>query len=211
MKEKKTVEELLTTPSKSQDIKDLFKDIADQLIHNFCIKCGDKTFYFAEVEFYYYDKNIFNAKWNRETYPREKKGPGELFFHYSGVDVCFESVIDEDHNDVRFGGILIRSLYDIDNSIYITGPTVCANEILNNSSKSKIFPVISYLEGEKNNCEIPSPITRYGIDDEDLCFYDKRLKIKCSNKFKKWDMDQKNNGKNPGLKEFTRRYGRFKS
>ena len=192
-----------------ETVQETFSEIAKNLFNNFCIKCGEKTFYFAEIEFYYYDKDTHNQKWNRETYPRTKKDAGDLFFHYSGCDICFDS----DFEKGRFGGILIRSLYDKKEDKYITGPTVCANEILNSCSKSKEWPKIEYSE-HIHNYDIKQ-IKRYGIPqfgNEQLCFYDSELRNKCSNKFEKakWDFDKNNDGKNPKLMDFTRSYNRFK-
>ena len=195
-------------------IEEIFKDIAENLINNFYIQCGNgNEYYFAEIEFYYYDKVNYNQKWNRETYPRMDKESGELFFHYSGCDICFRSIINEKDNDVRFGGILIRSLYDKERNKYITGPTVCANEILNCCSKSKKWPTINY-EKQIHECSV-EPIERYGIpqyNGEKLGFYDKMLPNHCSNKFEnaRWDFDKNNDGKNPKLTDYTRSYSRFK-
>ena len=203
----KTLEE-----KNGKTIEEKFETIAKGLINNFYINCDNKDYYFAEIEFYYYDKVNFNEKWNRETYPRTDKEAGDLFFHYSGCDICFKSVINEEINDVKFGGILIRSLYDKVIDKYITGPTVCANEILNSCSKSRRMPDIKYKE-QVYNCEVKS-IERYGItqyENEELCFYDSRLPNRCSNKFEniKWDFDKKNDGKNPKLTDYTRTYSRF--
>lgn len=190
-----------------EDIQNKFEELAKELINHFYIKCGEKKYCFAEIEFYYYDKDNFNKKWNWETYPRNDKDAGDLFFHYSGVDICFDSHF----NDGRFGGILIRSLYYKDK--YITGPTVCANELLNSCSKFKKMPEIEY-EKNINECVV-NHTNRYGIQqygNEELCFYDSRLLEKCTNKFEnaKWDYDKKKNGENPKLTSYTRTYNRFK-
>lgn len=190
-----------------EGLQNKFEELAKELINNFCIKCGEKKYFFAEIEFYYYDKVNFNKEWNWETYPRNDKDAGDLFFHYSGVDICFDSHF----KDGRFGGILIRSLYDKDINKYITGPTVCANELLNSCSKFKKMPEIEY---EINECVVKHT-NRYGIQqygNEELCFYDSRLLEKCTNKFEKakWDYDKNNNGRNPHLTDFPRTYSRFK-
>ena len=189
------------------DLQKKFEELAKELINNFYIKCDKKEYFFAEIEFYYYDKVNFNKEWNWETYPRNDKDAGDLFFHYSGVDICFDSHF----KDGRFGGILIRSLYDKDINRYITGPTVCSNEILNSCSKS--LPEIKYKE-EVFQCDV-EPIKRYGIQqygNEELCFYDSRLLNRCYNKFEKvkWDFDKKNKGENPKLTDYPRTYSRFK-
>ncbi len=208
------IKDALQNPLETNDGKTIekkFEEIAKNLIHNFCIKCGEKTFYFAEIEFYYYDKDNNNQKWNWETYPRTDKEAGDLFFHYSGVDICFNSSFGKG----KFGGILIRSLYDVKEKKFITGPSVCANEILNSCSKSKKWPEIIKEEGVCK-CVIPDPIIRYGIEDVCQCFYNKELFDKFTaeknafEKYSTWDFDKKHNGQNPRIVEQPRYYRRFK-
>ena len=187
------------------NIQEAFRQIAENLFQNFCIRCNETIFYFAEIEFYYYDKDNFNKEWNKKTYPRTGKEAGKLFFHYSGFDICFES----DFKKGVFGGILIRSLFDKTNDRFITGPLLCVNEMLNACSDSQTWPEI--IPTQKEKCEVAEPIGRYGItyedkglDDEPLCFFDKN--IKCTNGFKDatWDFNNKKS------KNVTRYYHRFR-
>ena len=127
-----------------KDIQTVFEDIAEKLMKKFCLQCDEKKYYFAEVEFYYYDKECFNEEWNWVTYPRTNKKAGDLFFHYSGFDICFDSRFD----DGKFGGILIRSLKE-ENDTYITGPSVCLLEVLNTCSESGKLPIIKEDDGNK--------------------------------------------------------------
>ena len=201
-----------------KEVQEKFENIAKKLMKKFCLLCGEKKFYFAEIEFYYYDKEHFNNEWNWVTYPRKDKKAGDLFFHYSGFDICFDSSFD----DGKFGGILIRSLKD-ENGTYITGPSVCLLEVLNTCSESKkmplVLPIIKKDDGNEE-CEIGFPVNRYGIqnDAKPLCFYDKKLfekytsKNNCYERFEnaKWDYDRKHNGENPKLTYYSRYYNRFK-
>lgn len=137
-----TLEKLLESPFKEVkkddviEIQNRCSKIAKKLFDNYGIKCGDKIFRFAEIEFYYYkkseaSKNNWDAEWNKETYPRNNDA-GELFYHYSGVDICFQCHFEEkarDNDNGEFGGILIRSLLDGDK--IIAGPLFCVNTILN--------------------------------------------------------------------------------
>ena len=200
------IKELLRMPKSitSKDTQKAFAKIADELMHNYCIQCGEKKYYFAEIEFYYYDKENNSEEWNRRTYPRTDKEAGDLFFHYSGFDICFESKYSEG----RFGGILIRSLFDNTNNRYITGPLLCVNEVLNACSASQKWPILILAQNE--SCEIGEPIERYGITyedknkkDEPLCYFDKN--IKCTNRFEDatWDFAKKE------AKAVTRYYHRF--
>ena len=156
------LKKLLTNPfDKKNDLKgfqDKCKEIAKQLLENYCIKYGEKKYYyFAEIEFYYYDKKKWNEEWNEKTYPRNNKNAGDFFFHYSGVDICFNSKFEEG----KFGGILIRSLKD-ENGNFITGPSVCMLEILNTCFEQKMNP--SLEKSQNDGCIIcEQPIARYGI------------------------------------------------
>lgn len=211
------LKKLLTNPFeniKDGNIKDFQKEckkIATKLLKDYCIQCGNKYYYFAEIEFYYYDKEKWNEEWNEKTYPRNNKNAGDFFFHYSGVDICFYSKFEEG----KFGGILIRSLKD-ENGNFITGPSVCMLEILNTCFEQKMNPS---LEKSQNDgcifCE--QPIARYGItykdkqEDKKLCFYDERLKAKQKNEFAnaKWDYTQNTNGEVKGINKLVRYYKRF--
>ena len=91
------LKDMLTNPfdgvnnTNIQDIQKRCKKIAKMLFNKHGIKCGNKTFRFAEIEFYYYNKEKeWQDKWNTATYYRNKNA-GNLFFHYSGVDICFQS------------------------------------------------------------------------------------------------------------------------
>ena len=210
------IKELLQVPDNmaGEDIQTVFESIAEKMMKEFCLLCDKKMYYFAEIEFYYYDKKRFNDEWNWVTYPRTNKEAGDLFFHYSGFDICFDSSFDNG----KFGGVLIRSLKD-ENGTYITGPSVCLLEVLNTCSKSGKLPVIKVDDGNKE-CVIDKPIKRFGIQNDTklLCFYDKKLlekynsKDKCYERIEKarWDFDRKHNGENPRPTYYLRYYNRFK-
>ena len=211
--------------TKEDDILEKFKALAIDLINNFHIVCGEKKYCFAEIEFYYYDKDNFNQEWNEKTYPRTEKEAGQLFFHYSGVDVCFDSKFD----DGKFGGILIRSLKD-EKGKFITGPSVCSLEILNACSDSKhnkwpeIIPIPNEGLSSSMKCEASEfPEKRYGItykdgkEDKRLCFYDKELYEKYNNgdnskevfENARWNYEKNNDGEVKGQTNLIRYYHRF--
>ena len=201
------------------NIQESFKSIAETLLKNFGLQCGDKKYYFAEIEFYYYDKKNFNKIWNERTYPRDNREAGELFFHYSGFDICFDSSFEKG----KFGGILIRSLIDTTKTDdkFVTGPLLCVNEALNACAKDKVWPEIVELSAEEKLCQSRDcvigepPITRYGItydkdkkiQDVPWCFYDKRMIDKNNQKNKypnsAWDFEKQE------AKDITRYYHRF--
>ena len=177
--------ERLTNPLsgfKSRDYKEIeriFSEIANCLICDYCIKTDTKIFRFAEIEFYYFKKGEWDQEWNSVTYPRNKK-LGELFFHYSGVDICFQTHLDNEGGYVEFGGILIRSLIELDEKGKFqhlhAGPQYCANLMLNSCNTT--LPQLA--TAEKINCEIKSAV-RFGIEkaerereektDFKLCFF----------------------------------------
>ena len=200
------------------NIQESFRNIAEVLLKNFGLLCGDKKYYFAEIEFYYYDKNDFKKIWNERTYPRDNREAGELFFHYSGFDICFDSSFEKG----KFGGILIRSLIDdtkTDNK-FVTGPLLCVNEILNACAKAKEWPKIIELTAEEKqsqnrDCIISKPIARYGIsyndkentEDVPWCFFDQRMLDK-NNQINKYAKSSWNFVKREA-KDITRYYHRF--
>ena len=141
---------------KSSEIKVYFGKLSDYLFHHLAIKAGKDTYTFLEIEFYYYnEKSIFKGSTLYScTYPRTRNA-GQFFWHYSGLDICFESK----EEDGYFGGILIRSLKKNDKEI-IAGPMRCSNEILNSCETE--LPTL--VEHESNSgCE-PKTTFRYGIE-----------------------------------------------
>ena len=71
-------------------------EIARELFSNYHLACGNETFRFTEIEFYYYDKAMYLKnknlnKWQEVTYPRDNYQGGQLFYHLSGIDICFDS------------------------------------------------------------------------------------------------------------------------
>ncbi|MBO4577707.1 MAG: hypothetical protein J5688_03245 [Paludibacteraceae bacterium] len=155
-------------------IQNKFEQIARNLFEDFAIQCGEKQFRLAEIEFYYYKKGEWNEDWNKETYPRTNKQAGELFFHYSGIDLCFESHLVKEDNieyNPEFGGILIRSLLDGNN--ILSGPSYCANIMLNACTDN--LPKLVCAAHKNFNYH---PAKRYNIPSDNqekmklkLCYY----------------------------------------
>ncbi len=150
--------------------------IAVELFNNYGIKCGDKIFCFAEIEFYYYDKNAYQNnkyqfRWQKVTYPRDGYDAGQLFYHLSGIDICFNSHYKND--PVKFGGILIRALKGEDG--IIAGPLTCKDVILNACINGEMPKLVK--ETAMQNI-VPKQTYRSlgktGTDKEHdrLCFYD---------------------------------------
>lgn len=169
-----------------QNVEATFQTIATNLFNNFCIKCGKKTFYFAEVEIYYFNdgetnKKIFklNDNWNEITYERSGYLAGNLFYHLSGVDICFNSELKKDIKTKKKsgygGGILIRSIREIgQEEKLIVGPLTCLNEMLN-ACKSGPMP---YLEEISEHCTTKGTYRYLCKNDFELIENEKKQKEK---------------------------------
>lgn len=200
------------------EFQDKCSEIAQELFCNHCINCNGKKFYFAEIEFYYWDKDNWNEKWNRATYPRKAEAT-DLFFHLSGVDICFKSFYDEEKLDdeAKFGGILIRAIRDEEDKI-TTGPWNCMLKMLN-ECKGGQMPQINDLKTACNKENIKKTYRSLGEKDTEaekeiamnkehplnLCFYDNRyLNIANRDNFKTKKIAlNKNSGKlNPSTSSY---------
>lgn len=110
--------------------EEFFKSCAKDIMNNICISNGAYLYHPIEIEFYVYDKKNHE---DIHVYPR-KASAGELFFHLSGMDICFKSSIEEG----QFGGILIRALErekkGDEPSKLVGGPLICKDEVLNTAT-----------------------------------------------------------------------------
>ena len=175
--------------SNYESFKAKCRDIAGELFNNYGIECNNKIFRLAEIEFYYYDseqylKDRINHKWQKVTYPRNDYKGGELFYHLSGIDICFDSQYNEESG--RFGGILIRSIKDGDR--IIAGPLNCKDEILN-ACKNGEMPKLTEEAPEKQIklAQTYRSLGKTGTDIHDgLCFYDGSTKIDWNPKKKRF-------------------------
>ena len=137
-----------------KEFQDYFDKIAKYIFGNVAICAGGVLYHLAEIEFYYKNANVNTDTFTR-TYKRDRKA-GQLFWHYSGVDICF-STLD---NQQSYGGILIRSMLKevkAGNKVQyelLTGPMRCANELINQCVKSENgklpFLAISSIKVEKD-------------------------------------------------------------
>lgn len=130
--------------------------LAEKIMNEICIFNGKYTYHPIEIEFYIYDsKNHADI----HVYPREAK-VGDLFFHLSGMDICFESSLEEKEGRTRFGGILIRALEREDGKQF-GGPLTCKNEVLNTASSEKCIAKIHTISPVR---EVGEPTKRKGIN-----------------------------------------------
>lgn len=155
MEVKNKFKRFLTTQNNPNDFTEIsqfqefFDEVAKYLLGNVAIVFGPEPdgtkYYLAEIEFYYKNekaKEIVIKKYKDKekekivessfyscTYKRNREA-GLLFWHYSGIDICFDST------ENNYGGILIRSLIKKVNGgqpELIPGPLRCANELMNQS------------------------------------------------------------------------------
>lgn len=154
----------------ANNLQTTFHTMAENLCTNFCIQCNEKRYYFAEIEFYYFKEGVWEYNWNTATYPRQFKGKGgQLFYHLSGVDVCFDGDLEKKKNGSlsgNGGGILIRSI--VDSSVnsekpLIVGPLTCANTLLN-ACDGKCMPSVQSLN-EIHNFKTTQTYRFFGNDD----------------------------------------------
>ena len=177
------------------EFQKFFDKVAKYLLGNVAIVFGPEPdgtkYYLTEIEFYYKNekakerviKVIDKGKKEEKevessfyscTYKRCRKA-GSLFWHYSGIDICFDS------NEKNYGGILIRSLIKKNKGgtpELIPGPLRCANELMNQSvleGKNSI-PYIIEFERYDKNYTIMSTI-RQGLETSDK-YNELREKIK---------------------------------
>jgi hypothetical protein len=132
----KTLKEKLEMVKSSEDFIKHMNDIAKSLLCDYQITKGKKCYDILEIEFYYFDKGHPDII----TYPRTSES-GDWYFHQSGVDLCFNSVVvrDEDTKGGKrqgtinpksshFGGILIRAIRRGDGTLFL-GPLNTCNEL----------------------------------------------------------------------------------
>lgn len=166
----KVKNEKLNSYSSIEQFQNYFDGIAKYIFEHVAIVIGDSNskqikYYLEEIEFYYNNqqitevdisfkkdgkditqkKNFFSC-----TYKRERDAK-QLFWHYSGVDICFQS------DETYYGGILIRSLtkeyLGKEGKLVrelIAGPLRCSNELINQGVLSKSIPQIEEIKWTTN-------------------------------------------------------------
>lgn len=191
-----------------EKFQDKCLEIATTLFNEYGIKCDEKIFRFAEIEFYYYEKGKWEEDWNKVTYARDGYNGGDLFFHLSGVDICFDSLFASG----RFGGILVRSIVDKDKNL-IAGPWNTMLCILNESKGSSMPSLIKLTESRS----ISLTAIHRALGEKDmenfennnqlkLCFYDDKISEWKNHKVR-YSKNQK--GVNDVFGEVSSNYNRF--
>ena len=173
---------------------DEFKKFATDLMCNFQIRKGkDKLYWMTDIEFYVYTDSHRDII----TYPRNCKA-GRWFFHPSGVDLSFESLVDSEARflvkkpkltkESIFGGILIRGIVMVDNpSINADGPYKVCDELFDQFDAIDApidFPRIVAASSPRKVS--PTPLERKGLDEEAKTKVPKILK----NYYSGWDIPE---------------------
>jgi hypothetical protein len=155
-----TLKEKLEMVKSSEDFKNQMDGIAKSLLCDYQIKKGEKRYDILEIEFYYFDKGHPDII----TYPRTAES-GDWFFHQSGVDLCFKSVVVRDENtkndgrqgtinpqNSHFGGILIRAIRRGDGALFL-GPLNTCDELFDRlnafGNNDDLMPLIEKRETGK--------------------------------------------------------------
>lgn len=113
-----------------EDCDRIFKEIAEILLNDYAIEIQDRIYRMTDIEFYFYDANIDDARTNQEnkkvTYERTTPA-GCWFFPDSGIDISFKS----DKTKGYGGGILIRGIEKVHpvEQITVHGPLNCYWEL----------------------------------------------------------------------------------
>lgn len=149
---------------------DTLEKIAEGIICYSYINNGSGINYIPiEIEFYYHSPRLpFKQDENYEkdhiTYPRDIKESGKLLYHYSGIDICFESIECKKARP-EFGGILIRSLLKIkdEKKEIIYGPLCCKDVLLNEAKK---LPTLEYPANTCIENHLVASKKRVGISNE---------------------------------------------
>jgi hypothetical protein len=103
----------------NSDIPQKFSIIAEEMFNNYEIVKSGQRYRFLEIEFYYHSAQHNDSS----TYERTcNQG---WFFHQSGVDISFNS----DDKGKEYGGILIRSIENLDTKEIISGPIRVVNTL----------------------------------------------------------------------------------
>lgn len=134
-----------------------FNEIAEKILNQSCLMINDSPCRICEIEFYYYSNDhcdsythahLDQLHWSKWYFHRFNNGTYKNG-HYKGVDISIG-----DGKDSR-GGILIRSIYDPIDNIFIEGPCKVVNHILekylvNSISEFVDNQMLSVIENQYN-------------------------------------------------------------
>lgn len=94
-------------------INQQFDNLANEVFNQWILKVNQTTFKIIELEMYYYSKTLNHLDGFTHPHNRFEK---EFRFHHAGVDITFNS------NPNDYGGMLIRSIQNLNNQQITNGP-----------------------------------------------------------------------------------------
>jgi len=155
-----------------------FNELADKLLNKTVLFVNDKKYRIVEIEFYY-KNNEHNDEYTHCD--PDQKTFGAFYFHkfrngsyksgtFKGMDMTFGD--SNDTTNIKYFGILIRSVIDLSNNSIIEGPCNCVNAFLNNFGFKNV--------NEYMNAKIPN-LKIYNKDDKFYISHD-QTEIKGLNK-----------------------------
>lgn len=163
------------------DEQTAIEEMAKYVLNNYCLRTGNKRYWFTEIEFYYYTPDHRDPFSKRNPIkPQDTKFPevdsDKLFFHYSGVDISFDSD-ESDKMKRQYGGILIRGIKSPDDEESVNGPLKVLCHLLNTAQR--LGESLFTLTANKSpyTAEILSTtrydLSNHGNDGEKLKYIDK--------------------------------------
>ena len=134
---------LLSFQKEDSNLLPTFSKMASSLLNNYLLFINKIPFRLRELEFY------FNSPAHSDTFTHGdemQKRKGEWYFHrsgktykggtYKGLDIS----IGQGSNTV--GGILIRSIRNVETAKIIDGPCLCVDTILSHTQKPRIVDLV---------------------------------------------------------------------
>lgn len=138
----------------------IFSELADQLLNHTLLIAQDKTYRICEIEFYYCGED------HKDLYTHcsdEQQLKCKFYFHKyktgaykAGTYKCMDITMSPDNK--TYFGILIRSIYDIQENTFIEGPCRSLTELLKQFNCSEVKEFV-------NNKQLPLDIydQTYGL------------------------------------------------
>jgi len=168
-----TLEGLLKKVKSNVDVDTLLKEDFSVIANHLFNKCRivkDSTEYeFVEIEFYYRSKDIDDTSVHKHNLPA-----GKFRVHYSGLDITFDgtSLSDDEvekkiinlEKGKHYGGILIRSIKNLNTNKIINGPLRVQTNLLSGFDIEETHKLNLYIkEGYNNNISL-AWTTRQGVN-----------------------------------------------
>jgi len=174
----KNLNEIFET-TKNISIQAGFDELANYLMNKCVLEINNDEYRIAEIEFYYFDEKKHNDIHTHRDKCQKKSNV--FYFHPAGVDITFG-------NEHYYGGILLRSIINLQTNEYIIGPhKVAYEEFLKCNKNNKLIIELKekkldkklffqscrvnlkiYKENEKLSKDFIFEPYRYILNDENL-------------------------------------------